>query len=73
MRILKQLLFTAIFVIGMSLTASAQKDGDKKPLPKPSPPVIVVPPGKNPPKDDKPKGDDKRKKPEAFLFNFKEE
>lgn len=73
MKDLKQLLFTTIFVVGLSLTVSAQKDGDKKPPPKPSPPVIVVPPVKNQPKDEKPKNDDKRKKPEAFLFNFREE
>ncbi len=73
MNILKQLLFTMTIIVGISITASAQKDGDKKPPPKPSPPVIVVPPTKNPPKEDKPKSDDKRKRPEIFRFSFVEE
>ncbi len=71
MNILKQLLFTMTIIVGISITASAQKDGDKKPPPKPSPPVIVVEPKK--PKEDKPKNDDKRKKPEAFILNFRYE
>ena len=71
MKTLKQLLFAIAIVISVSMTASAQKDGDKKPPPKPSPPIIVVEPKK--PKEDKPKNDDKRKKPEAFILNFRYE
>ena len=70
---LKQLFFAAALVIGISITASAQKEGDKNPPPKPKPPIIVVNPDKNPdkkPKEDKPKGD---KKPEAFIFGFRNE
>ena len=74
MKTLKQLLFAIAIIIGISMTTSAQKEGEKKPPPpKPSPPVIVVPPRKNPPKEDKPKNDDKRKKPEAFILNFRYE
>ncbi len=64
---LKQLLFAFALVVVVSITASAQKEGDKKPPPKKDPPVIVVTP-KNPPKEDKPKSD---KKPEAMIFNIK--
>ena len=71
MKTLKQLLFAMTIVIAVSMTALAQKEGDKKLPPKPSPPVIVVEPKK--PKEEKPKDDDKRKKPEAFIFNFRYE
>ena len=70
MKTLRQLLFVIAIVIGISMTASAQKDGDKKPPPKEGkPPVIVV----KPKPDEKPKTDDKRKKPEAFIFRFADE
>jgi hypothetical protein len=75
MKTLKQLLFAMVIVIGVSMTASAQEDKGRKTPPKEGkPPVIVVPP-RNPdkPKEDKPKNDDKRKKPEAFMFNFRAE
>lgn len=66
---LKQIFFVALLVIGVSITASAQKDGDKKPPPKgDKPPVIVVEPKK--PKDDKPKDG---KKPQVVIFNSKYE
>lgn len=59
-------------VISVSMTATAQKDGDKKPPPKPDrPPVVVVEPKK--PKEDKPKNDDKVKKPQAIIFDFRDE
>lgn len=75
MKTLKQLLFAMVLVIGISITASAQEDkGSKKPPPKGPPPVIVVPPrDRDKPKEDKPKNDDKRKKPEVFMFNFRAE
>lgn len=64
---LKQLLFAVALIVGVSISASAQKEGDKKPPPKDKPPVIVVEPKK--PKDDKPKDDNK--KPTAMIFNSK--
>lgn len=65
---IKQILFTAIMIIGFSVAASAQKDdGKKDPPPKPKPPVIVVKP-KDPPKD--PPKDDNGKKPTASLNGF---
>lgn len=71
MKNLKQLLFAVALVAGISISASAQKEDDKKPPPKEGkPPVIIVQPDKKP-KDDKPKDD--RKKPQAFMFSFKEE
>jgi len=70
MKNFKQLLFAAAFVAAVSISASAQKEGDKKPPPKEGkPPVIVVVP-KEKPKEDKPKSD---KKPQAIIFNGKVE
>ncbi|MDQ3062863.1 MAG: hypothetical protein M3R14_08395 [Acidobacteriota bacterium] len=72
MKTLKQLLFAVAVMICFSMTASAQKEGDKKPPPKPKdPPVIVVEPKTPKPKDDKPKDD--KKKPQAFILYFKTE
>ncbi len=73
MKTLKQLLFAIAIVLGISMTASAQKGDDKKTPPKSgNPPVIVVVP-KDKPKEEKPKPDERRKKPEAFLFRFADE
>ena len=66
----KQFLFAIALVIGVSISALAQKEGDKKPPPKKEPPVIVVTPKKDP-KDEKPKED--KKKPESVIFNYKYE
>ncbi|MEJ7623251.1 MAG: hypothetical protein WKF34_04610 [Pyrinomonadaceae bacterium] len=68
MKLIRESLFILTAVLGLGLTASAQK-GDKKPPPKPPPPVIK--PG------DKPK-EDKPKKPSSLLIaeigvNFKPE
>lgn len=54
--------------ICFSITASAQKQDDKKPK-DPKPPVIVVAPKGNekPKENDKPKGDDKKKPNSAYL------
>lgn len=54
MRSMKEMLFTFALVAGLSVGAFAQKEGEKKPPPKPSPPVVNPQP-KPPPKDDKPK------------------
>ena len=73
MKTLKQILFIMIFVIGVTISASAQKnDPGQKTPPKTDPPKINVPDKKDPPKE-KPRGDDRNndnrgKKPEmAFV------
>ena len=71
MKTLKQILFAVAVMICFSITASAQKEGDKKPPPKQDPPVIVVEPKTPKPKDDKPKDD--KKKPQAFIIYFRNE
>ncbi len=69
MKNLKQLFLAVAFVVAVSMTASAQKEGDKQTPPKEGkPPVIVVAPEKKP-KDDKPKGDDK--KPQFMMYKSK--
>ncbi len=70
MKTLKQLLFVVAMMICFSMTASAQKEGDKKPPPKKDPPVVIVK-DKDKPKEDKPKDD--KKKPQAFIFYFRNE
>lgn len=73
MNILKQLLFAAAVMICFSMTASAQKEGDKNnPPPKDKPPVVIVK-DKDKPKDDKDKPKDDRKKPQAVLLFFRDE
>lgn len=74
MKTLKQLLFIMIFVIGATVSASAQKnDRDQKTPPKENRPKIVVPDKKNDPPKEKPRGEDKNndnrgRKPEmAFV------
>ena len=70
MKNFKQLLFAAAFVVAVSISASAQKDGEKKtPKKDGNPPVIVVVPKGDKPKGDKPKGD---KKPQAINFNSRD-
>jgi hypothetical protein len=73
MKILKQLLFAAAFLlVGFSTMASAQKDGDKNPPPKKDPPVIIVKDkDREKPKEEKPK--EEKKKPQASVFIVKEE
>ncbi len=68
MKTLKQILFAAAVMICFSMSASAQKEGDKNNPPKKpkDPPVIVVKPKDDKPKDDKPKDD--KKKPQAIIF-----
>ena len=70
MKTLKQLLFAVAMMICFSMPASAQKEGDKKPPPKKDPPVVIVK-DKDKPKEDKPKDD--KKKPQTFIFYFRNE
>jgi hypothetical protein len=65
MKNLKHILLAIALVIGISITASAQSNDSKKP-PKNNPPVVPVPPKK--PKDEKPKDNDKGKKPGIVLY-----
>jgi len=51
MKIMKQILFTLVATLGLALSASAQKDDQRRP-PKGSPPVIK--PGEKPPRDNPP-------------------
>jgi len=76
MKTLKQILFAVAVMICFSITASAQKEGDKKPPPKQDPPVIVVEPKDKKPKEEKPKEEkpkDDKKKPQAFIIYFRNE
>ena len=67
MKVLKQILFAIAVAICFSITASAQKQDDKKPK-NPDPPKIKVVPkeGDKPKGNDKPK-DDKKKPQSAYL------
>ncbi|MDQ3180904.1 MAG: hypothetical protein M3Q33_10330 [Acidobacteriota bacterium] len=65
MKNLRQIFLAIALVVGISITASAQKDG-KKPPPKDNPPVVPVPPKK--PKEDKPRDNDKGKKPGIVFY-----
>ena len=71
MKVLKQILFMTIVVIGFSMTAMAQKqDDDKKNRPPKDPPQIVAP-DKDKPKDnnnDNRNNDNRPKKPESAVF-----
>ena len=69
MKTFKQILFTIVAVVGLSLAVSAQKGGGDKP-PKNPPPKIEPKP-----KDNPPKGGDKPKKPgmSFFIVTGKEE
>lgn len=68
MKKLKQLLLVTALVAGISVSASAQKEGDQKPPKKEPPPTIPVKPEKKPPKEDKPKDD---KKPQLMMYKSK--
>lgn len=70
MKIFRKILFTLMVVAGLTLSASAQKDDQKKP-PKERPPVIdpaKKPPRENPPRDNPPREGDKPKKPGIYGF-----
>ncbi len=67
MNSLRQIIFTLVAVVVLSLAVSAQKNDPKKPPPKPKPPVI------NPGDKKPPKNEDKPKKPEmSFVLVYKE-
>ena len=70
MKILRQILFMALLVVGFSMTAMAQKQEDKRKPPKP--PEQIVPKEKDKPKD-QPKNDnrnnDRGKKPQFFIIS----
>ncbi len=54
MRVVRNILLMFGMVVGLTLSASAQKSDDKKPPPKnPNPPVINPAPPKNPPDNGK--------------------
>ena len=75
MKVLKQILFAAAVLICFSMTASAQKDGDKKPK-NPNPPIIIVQPkndDKNKPKGDERPKEDKKKPESAYLKTSNED
>jgi hypothetical protein len=60
-----------IFVVGFSMTATAQKNDDQKRPPPKDPPKIdpgVKPPKEDKPKEDKPKNDNRGKKPNNVIF-----
>ncbi len=67
MKNLKQILLAIALVAGISMTASAQNSDNKNRPPKEKPPVVPVVP-KERPKDDKPKNNDKDKKPEMSFY-----
>lgn len=66
----KQLLIAIALVIGLSMTASAQRNDGKKTPPKEGNPPVIIP--KDKPREDKPKDDgnknNKGKKPEIFFL-----
>jgi hypothetical protein len=66
MKNLKHILLTIALVVGISITASAQNNDNKNRPPKEKPPVVPVEPKK--PKEDKPKNDNKEKKPGIVFY-----
>ena len=54
MKVLSKIVFSLVLLAGLSVAASAQKDGDKKPPPKEKPPVVKPQP--KPPPDNSNKG-----------------
>ena len=70
MKVLRQILLLTAITVAFSLTAMAQKQGDKKPPPKQDPPKIRVEDKKNDkPKEDKrnDRRDDRRRPGMAFV------
>lgn len=74
MKILKQLLFMALVIIGFSMAAMAQNQDDNKNRPPKDPPKINVP-DKDRPKD-RPRDDgnsNRPKKPEEAILEFRKQ
>ena len=68
MKVLKQILFAIAVMICFSITASAQRQDDKKPKNPETPKIKVVPKeGEKPKGNEKPKGDEKKKPESAYL------
>jgi hypothetical protein len=71
MNILRQILFAALIVIGFSLTASAQRQPEKKEKP-PKPKVEIKPEEKKPPRNNDNRNNDNRenrpRKPQSFFL-----
>lgn len=71
MRLLRQILFAAIIVIGFSLTASAQDDRENREKPKKKERVEIKPEDKKPKNNenrDNNQNNNKGKKPQAFFL-----
>lgn len=66
MKEFKKILLGIALIIGFSMTASAQSNDNKNRPPKDKPPVVPVEPKK--PKDEKPKNDNRGKKPEMSFY-----
>jgi hypothetical protein len=76
MKILKQILFTFAVVVGLSLTAFAQKgDGDRKPPKKEKPPVVnpEQKPPREKPRDNDRNNDNRGKKPGMAFIKTEDE
>lgn len=68
MRVLRQLIFMAIFIIGFSLTAMAQRQDDNKNRPPKDPPTIPAPDKNRPP--DKPRDNNNTNRPKKPSIIF---
>ena len=71
MKILRQILFMALVIIGFSMTAMAQKNDNKNRPIKPDPPQIVAPDKDRPkdrPKDNNNNNNNRPKKPQDAVF-----
>lgn len=73
MKVLRKMIFLAAITVGFSLTATAQRQDDKKPPPK-DPPKIRVEDKKDKPKDDKrdDRRNDNRRPAMAFIVTANE-
>lgn len=71
MKFLRQILLTALLVVGFSLTAAAQRDDNQNRPPKKDPPTIPAPDKDRPkdrPKDDDRNNNNRPKKPRDEYF-----
>ena len=69
MKVLKEIIFSIVLVVGLSITVSAQKNNDQKKPPK-GPPPVVTPAQKPKPRETPPRnsGDRGGKKPGMSLL-----